>query len=98
MDRKKSLAADCAGAGRGQLRRLGGNRAAVFPEVDYRAGRRIEALYALAFGRTRYLCARGLLQLPLANDPTVPRRDRTLWPLFGGGRICVRPAIPMGLQ
>ena len=27
------------------------------------------------------------LQLPLADDSPIPRRNRALWPLFGGWRV-----------
>jgi flagellar basal body-associated protein FliL len=35
--------------------------------------------------KPRHLPARGLLQLPFADDPPVPRRDAALRPLLGGG-------------
>ena len=60
---------------RGRARR---DRPAVLPEVDHHAGRRRQALHAAAADRPRRLPARGLLQLPLADDPAVPRGDRAL--------------------
>ena len=46
------------------------------------AGGRAEALHRAAARRPRRLRARGLLQLPLADDPAVPRRDAALRPLL----------------
>jgi cytochrome c oxidase cbb3-type subunit 2 len=48
--------------------------------------------------RARHLHPRGLLQLPFADDPSVPRRDRALRPLLGGRRVRLRPPLPVGLQ
>src|SRR4051812_20634561 len=98
MDREESLAADWTGPGGYFLRRTGGNRSPVFPEVDYRTGRRPETVFGAAPGGPRRVHPRRLLQLPFADDPPVPRRDRTLWPLFGGWRICLRPPVPVGFQ
>ena len=52
----------------------------------------------LRAGRARHLHPRGLLQLPLADDPAVPRRDRALRPLLGGRRVRLRPSVPVGQQ
>ncbi len=46
---------------------------------------------AAAPGGPRHLRAGRLLQLPLADDPPVPRRDRALRPLLGGRRVRLRP-------
>ena len=46
----------------------------------------------------RHLRARGLLPLPLADDPPVARRDRALRSLLGRRRIAVRPSVPVRLQ
>ena len=67
--------ADPAGGGGGRHRR---DRAAVLPEVHHRAGAGPQALHRAAAGRARHLHPRGLLQLPLADDPPVPRRDAAL--------------------
>src|SRR5471032_1874096 len=98
MDREKPLAADRAGDAGGQCRRRGRDRAAVLPEIDHRADRRPETLQPAAPGRPRHLHPRRLLQLPLADDTSVPRRDRALRPLFGGRRVGLRPAVPVGFQ
>ena len=82
----------------GRRRRPGRDRAAVLPALDHRAGGRAEALHAAAARRARHLRARGLLQLPLADDPAVPRRDAALRPLLGGRRVRLRPPVPVGQQ
>ena len=41
----------------------------------YQTDRRSQTLQRPASGRTRHLCARRLLQLPLATNPPVPRRN-----------------------
>ena len=46
--------------------------------------------------RPRHLYPRGLLQLPLADDPAVARRDRALRPLFAGRRKRLRPSFQFG--
>jgi hypothetical protein len=51
---------------------------------------------ALQLDRTRHLHPRRLLQLPLADDPPVPRRDRALRPLLGGRRVRLRPPRSSG--
>ncbi len=53
---------------------------------------------ALAAGRIRYLCARGMLSVPLATDSALPQRDRTLRTVFRGGRIPIRPPVRIRLQ
>ena len=53
---------------------------------------------ALRARGARHLRARGLLQLPLADDPAVPRRGGALRPLLGGRRIRLRPSVPVGQQ
>ena len=50
------------------------------------AGAGRQALRGAAARRPRHLHARGLLQLPLADDPPAARRDRALRPLFTGRR------------
>ena len=45
-----------------------------------------------------HLYPRRLQQLPLADDPSVSRRDRALRALFGGRRVRVRPPAPVGQQ
>ncbi|CAA9412569.1 MAG: Cytochrome C oxidase, mono-heme subunit/FixO, partial [uncultured Ramlibacter sp.] len=56
------------------------------------------AVHRAAAGRPRRLPARGLLQLPLADDPAVPRRDPALRPLLGRRGIRLRPPLPVGQQ
>jgi cytochrome c oxidase cbb3-type subunit 2 len=46
--------------------------------AHHAAGRGPQALHRAAAGRARRLHPRGLLQLPLADDPPVPRRDAAL--------------------
>ena len=57
-----------------------------------------EALHGAAARRPRHLRARGLLQLPLADDPAVPRRDAALRPVLHGRRVRLRPPVPVGQQ
>ncbi len=52
----------------------------------------------LELGGPQHLCPRGLLQLPLADDPAAARRGRALRPLFARRREHVRPAVPVGLE
>ena len=47
----------------------------------------LQALQRAAAGGSRHLRARGLLQLPLADDPAAARRDAALRPLLGGRRV-----------
>jgi cytochrome c oxidase cbb3-type subunit 2 len=58
----------------------------------------VKPLHAAAAGRPRRLPARGLLQLPLADDPALPRGDAALRPLLGGRRVRLRPSVPVGQQ
>ena len=74
------------------------DHAAVLPEEHDREGRRHAALYAARTRRPQHLCPRGLLSLPLADDPAAARRGRALRPLFARGREHVRPSVPVGLQ
>ena len=69
-----------------------------FQKSTTEAGRGRRALDAAAARRPRHLRARGLLQLPLADDPAVPRRDAALRPLLGGRRVRLRPPVPVGQQ
>ena len=79
-----------------QRRRAGGDRPAVLPAIDDGAGRRTEALYAAAALGPRHLHPRRLQQLPLADDPAVPRRNRALRPLLGRRRVRLRPSASCG--
>jgi hypothetical protein len=81
-----------------QRRRPGRDRAAVLPEIHHPAGGRPQALRRGAAHRARHLYPRGLLQLPFADDPPLPRRDRALRPLLGGRRVRLRPSLPVGLE
>ena len=56
----------------------------------------VQALHRAAAGRARHLHPRGLLQLPLADGPPVPRRDAALRPLLGGRRVRLRPPRSSG--
>src|SRR5262249_2408952 len=85
-------------AGRDRDRRPGRDHAAVLPQQHHREGRRGAALYAARARRPQYLCARGLLQLPFADDPHAARRGRALRPLFAGGREHVRSPVPVGIE
>ena len=96
--REQPAVADRPRAARGQRGRIGRDRPAVLPEVDDAAGGGPEAVHGAAGRRARRLRPRGLLQLPLADDPPVPRRDRALRPLLGRGRIRLRPSVPVGQQ
>ena len=48
-------------------------------------------------GRNIYM-REGCYHLPQPDDPPVPRRGRTLWPLQPGGRKHVRPPVPVGIK
>src|SRR3546814_19391453 len=74
------------------------DRAFVLDRQHDRKGRRDAALYAARTRRAQHLHARGLLYLPQPDDPSVPRRGRTLWPLQPGGGEHVRPPVPMGVE
>src|SRR6185503_6345206 len=63
-----------------------------------RSGTRVEAVRAAAPCGKGHLRARGLLSLSLADDPSAARRNPALWSSFGGRRVRVRPAVPVGLQ
>ena len=76
----------------------GRDRAAVLSQEHDREGRRRAALYAARARRPQHLRARGLLQLPLADDPAAARRGRALRTLLARGREHVRPAVPVGHQ
>ena len=56
-------------AGRDRDRRPRRDHAAVLSQEHDREGRRRAALHAARTRRPQHLCARGLLQLPLADDP-----------------------------
>jgi cytochrome c oxidase cbb3-type subunit I/II len=56
-----------------------------------------DALHTSRARRTRHLPRRGLLQLPLADDPPDSCRDRALWRVLQTGRVRVGPPLPMGL-
>ena len=87
----------------GARRRGGGGRLAVrdhpdVPDPLQRADHRVgEAVHAARAGRARHLHPRGLLQLPLADDPAVPLRDRALRRVLEAGRVRLRPPVPVGL-
>ena len=79
-------------------RRPGRDHPAVLPEEHDRDGRRHQALHAAGAGRPQHLRPRGLLSLPLADDPAVARRGRALRSLLAGGRKHVRPSVPVGIE
>ena len=83
---------------RGRDRRPRRDRAAVLPQEHHRDGRRHAALHAARARRARHLRPRGLLPLPLADDPPAARRGRALRPLLARRREHVRPSVPVGLQ
>ena len=58
----------------------------------------VEAVRPAAPRRQGRLRARGLLPVPLADDPRAPRRNAALRSVLGRLRIRVRPAVPVGLQ
>ena len=51
----------------------------------------------LELARPRRLRRRGLLQLPLADDPADPRGDGALRRVQQAGRVRLRPPVPVGL-
>ena len=80
-------------------RRPGRDRAAVSSRSRRRSrSTGVKPYAAAAARRARHLHPRRLLQLPLADDPSVPRRDRALRPLLGGRRVRLRPSVPVGQQ
>ncbi len=83
---------------RDQRRRPGGDRAAVLPGLGGVALARHQALPAAGARRPRRVRARGLLQLPLADDPAAVLGDPALWALLHGRGIRVRPPVPVRLQ
>ena len=52
----------------------------------------------LEAGRPQHLHPRGLLRLPLADDPHAARRGRALRSVLARGRIQIRPSDAVGLQ
>ena len=98
IETERSAADRARHPGRSSRRRPGRDRAAVLPALDHAAGAGHQAVRAAAAGRARHLYPRGLLQLPLADDPAVPRRDAALRPLLGGRRVRLRPPVPVGQQ
>ena len=85
------------GAGPGG--RLAGRDAADVLQQGQRQGdRQRQALHAARGGRPRHLHPGGLLQLPLADGPAVPLRDRTLRRVRQGRRVRLRPSLPVGLE
>ena len=83
---------------RDRVRRTGRSRAAVLSAQHDRDRTRHAALYAARARRPQHLRARGLLSLPLADDPRAARRGRALWPLLARRRKHVRPSVPVGLE
>jgi cytochrome c oxidase cbb3-type subunit 1 len=81
-----------------QHRRPGRDRAAGGLERGDAAGAGREAVHRAAARGPRRLHPRGLLQLPLADDPAAARRDRALRPLLARGRVGLRPSVPVRLQ
>ena len=61
---------------------------------DHRHG---DALHPARARGPRHLPLRGLLQLPLADDPAAARRDRALRRVLQGRRVRLRPPVPVGL-
>ena len=93
LDRARHRRAD-----RDRDRRPGRDHAAVLPQEHDREGRGHAALHAARARRPQHLCARGLLQLPFADDPAAARRGRALRPLLARRREHVRPAVPVGIE
>ena len=90
-------------AGRLRLRRGGdrrhrGDRPAVLDRQHDRESGGHAPLHPARAGRARHLRARRLLYLPQPDDPPVPRRGGTLWPLQPGGGKHVRPPVPVGIE
>ena len=52
----------------------------------------------LELDRPQHLCPRGLLSLPLADDPAAARRGRALRSLLARRREHVRPSVPVGIE
>ena len=67
-------------------------------EEHDREGRGRAALHAARACRPQHLRARGLLHLPLADDPPAARRGRALRPLLARRREHVRPSVPVGVE
>jgi hypothetical protein len=86
------------GRGRDQHRRPRRDRAAVLHRPGDAAGAGRRALLRAAARGPRRLHPRGLLQLPLADDPPAARRDRALRPLLARRRERVRPSVPVRLE
>ena len=70
----------------------------VLRQVERQGDREREALHAARGPRARRLPPRGLLQLPLAARPAVPVRDGALRRVLEGGRVRLRPPLPVGLE
>ena len=67
------------------------------PDEDQRAhDRERQAVHAARAVRPRHLRPRGLLQLPLADDPAVRRRGRPLRRVLQARRVRLRPPVPVG--
>ena len=79
-------------------RRTGRGRAAVLSAQHDRDRAGHAALYAARARRPQHLRARGLLSLPLADDPRAARRGRALRSLLARRREHVRSSVPVGLQ
>ena len=68
------------------------------PDPIERADDRVgEAVHAARARRSRHLHPRGLLQLPLADDPSDSLGDRALRRVLEAGRVRLRPSVPVGL-
>ncbi len=81
--------------GRGRLTVRG---AAHLPDQVERADHRLgEAVHPARALRSRRLHPRGMLQLPLADDPAIALRDGALRRVLQAGRVGLRPPVPVGV-
>ena len=78
-----------ADAGGGADRRDGRDHPHVDREAKRAHDRFGEALHGARSAGAGHLHPRRVPGLPLADDPPVPLRDRTLWRILQGGRVCL---------
>ena len=80
-------------------RRLAVRDPSDIPHSLQRADDRVgEAVHTARARGTRHLHPRRLLQLPLANDPALPTRDRAVRRILEARRVRLRSSIPLGLS
>ena len=97
--RDQQLPDDRADPARGGRRRHRRDRAAVLPAQHDAAGGGPQALHGAAARRARHLHPRGLLQLPLADGPAVPRRDACATASYSmAGEFVYDHPVPVGQQ